>query len=148
MNLSSEIAARTVISTRFFPAPREDLFAAYADPEKLVRWWGPAGFTMETESIDLRPGGDWFFVFTGPDGKTYKNHIQFVAIDAPERFVVRHISGPLYDGTVTFATEGGGTRITMYWTFDNPNVFSKIRDIVAEGNEGNFDRLWAVVSAG
>jgi hypothetical protein len=33
----------------------------------------------------------------------------------------------------------------MYWTFENVDVFDKIRETVIAGNEGNFDRLSAVV---
>ena len=38
------------------------------------------------------------------------------------------------------------TRVTMYWTFENVHVFDKIRETVIAGNEGNFDRLSAVIA--
>jgi hypothetical protein len=41
---------------------------------------------------------------------------------------------------------GDPTRVTMYWTFENAAVFAKIRETVVAGNEGNFDRLSAVVA--
>jgi hypothetical protein len=34
----------------------------------------------------------------------------------------------------------------MYWTFENANVFAKIKDAVIGGNEGNVDRLSARVA--
>jgi len=34
-----------IVSTRVFDAPRELLFKAWTDPDHLVRWWGPQGFT-------------------------------------------------------------------------------------------------------
>ena len=68
MDLSPEQQRRTVISSRIIDAPIDAVFDAYANAEKLVRWWGPNGFTLATESIDLKEGGHWKFVFQGPDG--------------------------------------------------------------------------------
>jgi uncharacterized protein YndB with AHSA1/START domain len=45
MDLSPEEQRRTVISSRMIDAPIDAVFDAYANPEKLVRWWGPNGFT-------------------------------------------------------------------------------------------------------
>src|ERR1043165_6248949 len=94
MDLSPEEQARTVISSRILPAPVVDVFDAYANPQKIVRWWGPSGFTLLTESIDLKEGGHWRFVFKGPNGTHYKNHLVFSKIEPPHRFVVDHLSGP------------------------------------------------------
>ena len=124
------------------------MFDACADPARLVRWWGPAGFTMEVEEIDLREGGNWRFVFTGPDGKTFKNHLVFAELRRPERFVVDHLSGPHYHGTVLFDDLGAQCRITMYWTFEGLDFVLKRRAEIEAGNEGNFDRLWQEFCAG
>jgi len=107
---------------------------------------GPSGFKLATESIDLTEGGRWKFVFTGPDGTEYKNHVIFQRIERPHLFVVDHLSGPKYHGTVTFDDLGNQTQVTMYWTFENVDVFTKIRQAVIAGNEGNFDRLSVVVA--
>ena len=146
MDLSPEEQRRTVISSRIIDAPIDAVFDAYANPNKLVRWWGPSGFTLTTESIDLTEGGHWKFVFQGPDGKEYKNHLVFQRIERPYLFVVDHLSGPKYHGTVTLDAVDNRTRVTMYWTFENVDVFDKIRDTVIAGNEGNFDRLSEVVA--
>src|SRR5689334_98548 len=63
MDLSPEEQRRTVISSRLIDAPVDDVFDAYANPEKLARWWGPNGFTLSTEALDLHEGGHWRFVF-------------------------------------------------------------------------------------
>ena len=146
MELSPEQQRRTVISSRLIDASVDDVFDAYANPTKLVRWWGPNGFTLTTESIDLNEGGHWKFGFQGPDGKKYKNHLIFLRIERPHLFVVDHLSGPKYHGAVTFDAMDNRTRVTMYWTFENVDVFAKIRETVIAGNEGNFDRLSEVVA--
>jgi len=146
MNLSAEERSRTVISSRIIEAPVGDVFDAYANPKKIVRWWGPGGFTLTNDLIDLQEGGHWRFVFKGQDGTEYKNHLVFLKIERPHLFVVDHLSGPKYRGTVTFDDMGNRTRVTMYWTFENTEVFAKIKDVVTAGNEGNFDRLSDLVA--
>jgi hypothetical protein len=93
---------------------------------------GPNGFTLTTESIDLKEGGHWKFVFQ--------------KIERPHLFVVDHLSGPKYHGSVTFDDLGNRTKVTMYWTFENGDVFDKIREAIVAGNEGNFDRLSKIVA--
>ena len=146
MELTSEEQARTVISSRIIEAQVGDVFDAYANPNKIVRWWGPLGFTLTTDSIDLVEGGHWRFVFQGPDGTEYKNHLVFQRIERPHLFVVDHLSGPKYHGTVTFDDLGNKSRVTMYWTFESEDVFARLKDAVTAGNEGNFDRLTEVVA--
>jgi hypothetical protein len=67
-------------------------------------------------------------------------------IERPHLFVVDHLSGPKYRGTVTFEDMMDQTRVTMYWTFENARVFADVKEAVTAGNEGNFDRLSEVVA--
>ena len=43
--------------TRIFDAPRDLLFKAWTERDRLQRWWGPGGFTNPVCEIDPRPGG-------------------------------------------------------------------------------------------
>ena len=43
--------------TRIIPAPREEVFAAWTDPELLKEWWGPGPVTCPEAHVDLREGG-------------------------------------------------------------------------------------------
>jgi len=54
-----ESAERELVITRVFDAPRHLVFKAWTEPERLMRWWGPRGFTMTFCKMDLRPGGAW-----------------------------------------------------------------------------------------
>ena len=40
-----------------FDAPRDVVFAAWTDPERLKEWWGPGFFETVFAEVDLRPGG-------------------------------------------------------------------------------------------
>jgi uncharacterized protein YndB with AHSA1/START domain len=57
MDQGSELAERTLTITRVFDAPRELVFKVWSQPDHLVCWWGPKGFTTPSCQIDFRPGG-------------------------------------------------------------------------------------------
>ena len=42
-------------STTRSPAPAEDVFGAYLDPELLVRWYGPAGWHVRPTDVVVEP---------------------------------------------------------------------------------------------
>src|SRR5690349_20792754 len=50
-------AERVLELTRIFAAPRDLVFKVWIEPEHLVRWWGPRGFTMPSHALEARPGG-------------------------------------------------------------------------------------------
>ena len=66
---------REIVLSRVIAAPRARVFQAFTDPSQITRWFGPEGFTTETLEIDIREGGRWRFVYTGPDGTSYDNHM-------------------------------------------------------------------------
>ena len=57
--------------TRIFDAPRDLLWKAWTEPERVMRWWGPKGFTSPVCKIDLRIGGSYLFCMLSPDGEEY-----------------------------------------------------------------------------
>ena len=48
---------RVLVITRIFDAPPRLVFKVWTEPEHLVHWWGPKGFTLPTCTMDFRPGG-------------------------------------------------------------------------------------------
>src|SRR5580704_6466230 len=86
----------TFNTSREIPATVEQVFAAFSDPERLSRWWGPAGFTNTFTTCEFKPGGRWSFTMHGPDGKNYRNECLFAEIDSPRKIIVEHLSEPKY----------------------------------------------------
>ena len=112
---------REIVFTREFDAPRELVFEVWTDPKHLDQWWGPNGFRTESSAMDLRPGGSWTLMMTGPDGTKYPNKIVYVEVAPPERLVYQHQGD---GGKVAFSTtttfDGlaeGRTKVTMHMTF-------------------------------
>ena len=134
----NDIDARSIVFTRVFDAPRALVFSAFSSPVHLGQWWGPNGFTTTTHAFEFRPGGVWRFVMHGPDGRDYQNRITFDEIVPPERLVFRHGGGDDVDPvqfnvTVTFADEGGKTRLV--WRNIFPSVAERDRIVREFGAE-------------
>jgi uncharacterized protein YndB with AHSA1/START domain len=137
----------TVVSERFLSFAPADVYAAFADPVQLARWWGPAGFTNTVQEFDLRPGGAWRITMHGPGGAAYPNESEFLEVTPPSRLVFVHL-GPMhrYWMIMTFAPEGAGTRLSWHMQFETAAEIARIGDFIAQANQENFDRLSAVLS--
>jgi uncharacterized protein YndB with AHSA1/START domain len=123
----SELASdREIVVTRVFDAPRALVFKAWTDPKHLARWWGPNGFSITTFEMDFKPGGVWRFAMHGPDGRDYQNQVVYVEIVESERLVYRHVSGPQFQMTVTFADDGDKTRLTARMQFESAALRDKV----------------------
>jgi uncharacterized protein YndB with AHSA1/START domain len=133
-------------SHRVLPHPPEAVFQAFARPELLARWWGPAGFTNTFEVFDFERGGRWTLVMHGPDGSHHPNENVFLELDAPSKLVIQHVSPPRYVLTVTLAAQDAGTAITWSQTFEDGAVAARIKHIVEPANEQNLDRLLSVLA--
>ena len=142
------VGEREIIGRRLFDAPRELVFSMWAKPEHIARWWGPNGFTLTTEKMEFRPGGEWIFVMHGPDGRDYPNHIVYREIVRPERITYSHIGGTAFDSEATFTEEDGKTLVTLRATFSD----AAMRDFVireygaVEGMDQTLGRLGGEVS--
>ena len=63
-SLSPVTQGEEISVSRIFDAPRELVYRAFVDPDQLCLWFGPAGFSVpcETVQIDARTGGFQRFV--------------------------------------------------------------------------------------
>ena len=56
-DVSTLPAGEVVTMTRRFRAPLADLWGLWTTARGIERWWGPPGFGVTVQSIDLRTGG-------------------------------------------------------------------------------------------
>ncbi|QER38782.1 SRPBCC family protein [Acinetobacter suaedae] len=54
----------TVKLHRVFSAPSERVFKAFLDPDALVKWMAPHGFTAKVHHLDPQKGGTYKISFT------------------------------------------------------------------------------------
>ncbi|HET7090443.1 MAG TPA: SRPBCC domain-containing protein [Anaerolineae bacterium] len=55
--MSTEPKKRDLTVTRVFDAPVEQVWKAWVEPEMVMQWWGPEGFTCPLAEMDFREGG-------------------------------------------------------------------------------------------
>lgn len=120
----------TYVLEREFDAPRELVWKTWTDPTLLPRWYGPRVETV-IHRLDLKPGGLWLLEMRW-GGKSHFQRVEYTEVTAPERLVWLHASAdadwniipsPMMAAwprvlltTVTFAADGGRTRMRLTWT--------------------------------
>ena len=132
-----------VDTKRVFDAPREAVWAAFADPRRLAKWWGPNGFSNEFSRFEFWPGGLWVFVMRGPNGHGYPNESRFTELVKPERIVLDHLVAPIYRNMMTFTERSGKTELSWHGVIQTDAPNEKFKNFILEKNEENFDRLAA-----
>jgi uncharacterized protein YndB with AHSA1/START domain len=51
----TEQASRILEITRVLDAPREVVFRHLLEPDLIAKWWGPDGFTVPADRVDVQP---------------------------------------------------------------------------------------------
>ena len=152
MDASNDRSERTLTITRIFDAPRELVFKVWSQPEHLVRWWGPKGFTTPSCQMELRPGGAYRTVMRSAQGKELCMRGVYREVMPPERLVLTfawegETGEPGHETlvTVTFAEEAGDrTKLTF-----EQGVFESVaeRDAHQSGWSEFLDRLDGYLAA-
>jgi uncharacterized protein YndB with AHSA1/START domain len=62
-------------------------FEAFTDPNELVKWWGPAGFTVPSLTFQARAGESYRIEMQPPDGDSFYLTGEFRDVNPPERLV-------------------------------------------------------------
>jgi uncharacterized protein YndB with AHSA1/START domain len=75
------------VISRDFEAPRALVWKAWTERERLARWWGPKGFTVDILKADVRPGGVFHFGMRSKGGQQHWGRFDYREIVAPERLV-------------------------------------------------------------
>ncbi len=131
---------------REFDAPLKMVWDAWADPEKVAKWWGPRGFTITTHSKDLRPGGMWHYTMHGPEGVEYVNKSQYFEVEEFKKLVYDHGGNdeqkPLFRVTVLFSESHGKTIMDMTMTLPTPEAAEQTRGFIRKASgDSTWDRL-------
>lgn len=79
--------SESLVITRTLAAPRELVFRAFTEAERLGRWWGPKGLKIEVQRLDLRPGGLFHYAMVHPDGTRWWGRFEFREISPPQRLI-------------------------------------------------------------
>jgi uncharacterized protein YndB with AHSA1/START domain len=115
-----------LVITRVFNAPRELLWKAWTEPERVRRWWGPKNFTSPECKIDLRVGGKYLFCMQSPEGKDYWSTGIYNEILPMQRLVC----------TDSFADEKGNVVHASHYGLPGDWPLELLVTVTFEENEG------------
>jgi uncharacterized protein YndB with AHSA1/START domain len=85
-------AEKNMVVTRVFDAPVEEVWKAWSDPERVMLWWGPTGFTAPVARMDFREGATSLVCMRSPEGHdlyntwTYRKIVPLRRIEFVQRF--------------------------------------------------------------
>lgn len=150
-----------LVIERIFDAPRDLVWKAWTEIDRMKQWWGPKTFTAPAIKADVREGGKYHFCMRSPDGKDYWSAGKFLEVKSPKRLVltdafadaVGNIVPASYYGmegdwplemqvTVTFEEVAGKTRMTLRHKGLPAGI---IHDQTGHGWNESFDKLAALV---
>jgi uncharacterized protein YndB with AHSA1/START domain len=61
MPMNTQTQSADFVIAREFDAPRDMVWKAFTEPERMKQWWGPKGFTIVAAKMNLRPGGTYHY---------------------------------------------------------------------------------------
>lgn len=136
-----------ILSSRVFPVSVSKLYAAFAEPSLLERWWGPDGFTNRITRFDLVPGGEWHVTMTNSDGTDFHNRCTFEIVEPGARiFYLHHEPMHVFTMDMHFASAEEHARLTWRMTMERNRENLELKKFIAAANEQNFDRLGRVLA--
>jgi uncharacterized protein YndB with AHSA1/START domain len=111
--------------TRVFDAPRELVYKAFTDPDQLAQWFGPVGYTVprETVDVDIRVGGYQRFVMVNEENPQESHPANAIISEVIENELIvgyEDVEGsPGWEGVsklmlrLEFHDENGKTRLEL-----------------------------------
>jgi uncharacterized protein YndB with AHSA1/START domain len=143
--MTDTATAQEIEITRVYDAPRELVWKAWTDPEHLVQWWGPHGWStpLETVTMDVRPGGDFRLTSVSDEGVEMPMVGVYREVVEQERLVLdepaEHAWHEGAESSVTFTDLGGGrTEVVIRATIQTTD---EMRANAERGMRDTFDRL-------
>lgn len=146
MSTDYEIIDGDLRFTRVFDAPRELVFAAWTDPERVQVWWGCAQTTSVASTVELRVGGAYRHVMQVEGAGEVVLAGEFTEVDPPRKLSYRVQGGPvegmedLPDTTTTVEFLERGDQTELRLTISGLSE-SQFKDIVTGGWRAGLAKL-------
>jgi uncharacterized protein YndB with AHSA1/START domain len=138
-----------LVITRIFDAPRHLVYRAFVDPDQLAAWFGPVGFSVprDTVDIDAKVGGHQRFTMVSDTDPTQTSPVDatFVEVIENELLVgeedlsaIPEFAGSVMRMRIEFHDEPGGrTRLVLTQGPYTP----EFGDMARAGWESSFTKL-------
>lgn len=157
--VTKDLEKRELVIERVFDAPRERVWSAYTDPEKLAKWWGPRGWETTIKEFNFRPGGVWHYCMKCVDknqgeyyGQESWGKALYKEIDEPDSFVyidyfsdaegTQNESMPVATITMTFIVDGDKTKLISRGVYESEPALQQVIAMgIEQGIGETLDRL-------
>ena len=157
----SSVADREFKVSRSFNAPRDLVWKAWSEPERLAQWWGPKGCKLEVRKLEFKPGGIFHYGMQMGPGMWWGRFV-YREIEKPERIVfvssfsdetggvTRAPFSPTWPlevlNNLTLTEENGKTTVSLRGGPINPTQeeranFENMFGSMEQGFGGTFDQL-------
>jgi uncharacterized protein YndB with AHSA1/START domain len=135
---------------RVLPTAPPAVFAALSDPDELVKWWGPEGFSTPSLRFQARVGESYRIKMQPPDGDPFFLTGEFREVDPPVRLAYTFVwEDPDPDDVETLVALslrdlGDSTEVALT---QGPFKTEARRALHRDGWTDCFDRLDRLISA-
>ncbi len=157
-------AIEEFVIARTFNAPRDLVWKAHSEQDRLALWWGPKGMALGISKFEFRTGGTFLYSMTAPSGHAMWGKFVYGEIVPGESYeaivsftdelgnLVRHPMDPNWPlemlSTVRLTEENGKTTVTTTATPLRANAaeiasFNNGQKSMQGGFSGTFDQLEA-----
>jgi len=145
---------------RTIPAPPQQVYGAWLDPDLLRRWMAPGSLEVTRAEVDARVGGHYRIWHAGAEGDVGGFDAELLELVPAERIVFRwgfvgpdRLAGPVYDSLLTITLReapGGATELTLlHGRLDElAAALPDVADNVGAGWEMALDKLATMLEAG
>jgi uncharacterized protein YndB with AHSA1/START domain len=108
MNDTTRHETHDLVVSRDIPAPIEAAWKSWTEPDRVLRWWGPNGFTCTVAELDVRVGGTSLVCMSAPDWgfPALYSTWAYTLVDAPHRLEFIHNIADEHGATIDPATIG------------------------------------------
>lgn len=106
-----------LVVTRVFDATPEQIWSCFTDPEKLHKFFGPAGTTISPDELtmDVRVGGEFSLKMHNTEsGEVYPMTAEYVILDEPHMLQFKTTNG--IEGTIEIEDLGMLGKTLLTWT--------------------------------
>jgi len=160
-HLSKMLEGKELVITRTFNAPRELVWKAWTEAERLAQWWGPKGAKIKVHKLDFNPGGIFHYYLESEHGVMW-GRFKYLEIVKPERIVFTNsfsdkdaniVRAPFSNdfpleimNILTFSEQEGKTTVLIKGSPINAteaelNFFNNMFSGMQQGFGGTFDQL-------
>ncbi|WP_445488106.1 SRPBCC family protein [Niallia sp. 03133] len=157
--LKTSVEGQDLVMERVFHAPKEALFQAFSESDRLASWWGPKGWQTKNLKFEFEPNGIWHYCMVCTDknqgdffGYESWGKAVYKEIDPPNKIVYidsfsdanenTNAEMPSIQVTLSFNEQKESTLLTIRSSFDSSEQLQQVMQMgIVEGMSSQFDCL-------